>query len=306
MPMSPVREMHRLLGQKYPNLERVWANAIAQNGPGWEAELSYLIEQVFGGSPSARWEEAIDGYAEFCIEALRAQVFFEKHGRYQASNYAEVVQRCYHDADYMTRRYLPGQFLSHFVWPHHNKMLHRYLDELLPTLRADVKVFYEIGVGCGMYSLQTLRRLEGVQGVGYDISQYSTAFTRRVVDACGLRDRYEVSNQDIVAARPARTADFVINQEVLEHLEDPAGFIKGLLHTVRPGGWGYITAAVNAAHTDHIYLYRSPDEVRVHVTEAGWIVKDAQVESAYPEKPVALRPTIVGFLVQRPFDPPKA
>jgi SAM-dependent methyltransferase len=292
--------MQRLIQERYPTLARVWTNAIERNPPEWERELSGLITRVFGDEPSARWDEAVDGYAEFCTEAMRAQVYFERHGRYQATNYADVVRACYHDADYMQRRYLPGQFLSHFVWPHHNAMLHRYLTVLLPKFAGEVTTFYEIGVGCGMYSLQTLKRLPHVRGVGYDISTYSTDFTKRVIDACGLGGRYHVSNEDIVAHRPAAVADFVINQEVLEHLEDPAGFVKGLVHTVRPGGWGYITAAVNAAHTDHIYLYRSPDEVERQLVDAGWRIVDTQVESNYPEKPIERRPTIVGFLVQRP------
>ena len=91
----------------------------------------------------------------------------------------------------------------------------------------------------------------------------------------------------------------MISQEVLEHLEDPQSFVNGLYRSVRPEGWGYITAAINASHTDHIYHYRSPKEVQEQLEIAAWKVQDIQVEAQYLEKPEHLRPTIAGYLVKK-------
>ncbi|GAG91349.1 unnamed protein product, partial [marine sediment metagenome] len=101
-------------------------------------------------------------------------------------------------------------------------------------------------------------------------------------------------------SRPIETkADFIISQEVLEHLDDPQSFINGLYDATRVGGWGYITAAINAGHTDHIFLYRSPEEVRTQIEQAGWSIYDEQIESNYINKPVEIRPTIVGYLTRK-------
>jgi SAM-dependent methyltransferase len=297
---SQFQQLSNILQGRYPNYAPLWTISRAQFGDNWEKEISENIACVFGQQPGRMWDEAVDGYAEFCTEAVRAQVFFEKNGRYKATNYQEVLRDCYHSADYMERRYLPGQYLSHSVWPHHQRMLRHYIHDLLPRVATDVKLFYEVGVGCGMYSQVTLQTLPNTRGIGYDISDYALNFTYRVVKAHGLADRYDIRNQDIISKPIEEKADFVVSQEVLEHLEDPAAFIRGLFVATRPGGWAYITAAINAAHTDHIYLYRSPAEVRRQIETAGWQVLDEQVECNYPEKPAEVRPTVAGFLARKP------
>ena len=97
-----------------------------------------------------------------------------------------------------------------------------------------------------------------------------------------------------------RKADFVICQEVLEHLEEPDQMVNRLFDSVKSGGQGYITAAINAGHTDHIYLYRKPEEVEAQIAAAGWEVVDVQIESNYKEKPIEFRPTIAGYLTRKP------
>jgi hypothetical protein len=285
--------------KKYPSFANLWEKSREEFGAQWEREISENIAKVFGPDPSDRWNEAVEGYAEFCVEALRAHIYFEKHGEYKNKDYKQVLESCYKDSDYMEKRYLPGQYLSHYVWPHHQRMLARFVGEWLPALSPDVKKFYEVGVGCGMYSQRILQGMPGVTGVGFDISDYALKFTARVVQAHGCGERYQIRNQDIISKPIAEKADLVVCQEVLEHLEDPARFIVGLYEAVRVGGWGYITAAINAGHTDHIYLYRSPEEVKKQVEAAGWKILTSQVEVQYPEKPEHQRPTIAGYLARR-------
>jgi len=287
-----------LLLDKYPNYSPLWDIAEREAGESWKGEFSTHIERVFGPNGENGLKEAVDGYAEFCTEAIRAQIFFEKHSRYQATNYDEVLQQCYHSVDYMDRRYLPGQFLSHYVWPHHRQMLRSFVNDFLPKISAEVSRFYEVGVGCGMYSLKTLEAIPQASGIGFDISDFALNFTMRVVESHGFGGRYEIQNRDIIASPVEPPCDFVVSQEVLEHLEDPPSFIEALRSMTREGGYGYITAAINAGHTDHIYLYRSPQEVESQITEAGWTVMDSHVESNYPDKPEQLRPTVAGFLVR--------
>jgi hypothetical protein len=287
------------LRRRYPPFAGQWEETRRLFGERWERDFSALIARSCGANPSAAWDDVLDGYVAFTTDALRAQVFFERHGRYQASRYAIVNAECYQNADFMLRRYLPGLLLSHYVWPHHYRLLEGFRTRLLPGLRS-ARTFYEVGVGCGMYSLAALQALPDTTGVGIDVSPHALEFTDGLLRAHAMGHRYAVVTRDIVAEPGLEPADLVISQEVLEHLEDPPAFLRALRGLVRPRGTAYITAAVNAGHTDHIYLYRSPAEVRAQLEAAGWIVTDSQVESACLGKPPHLRPTVAGFLVRCP------
>ena len=299
MNMTAFQQLYELMRKKSAIHSSLWLKSREEFGEEWEREISINISRVFGETNNLQWEEAVSGYAAFCIDALKAQIFFEKNGRYKAASYADCLELCYHNPDYMKLRYLPGQYLSHYIWPHHQRMLRHYIKELIPEIRDEISLFFEVGVGCGMYSQKTLEGIPETLGIGFDISNYALEFTYRVAEAHGLSDRYEVRNQDIVEKIPEKKADFVISQEVIEHLENPESFISGLYKATRSGGWGYISAAVNAAHTDHIYLYRSPDSVKKQIEASGWKILDVQIEENYPEKPKEFRPTIAGFFVRK-------
>lgn len=299
MSVNCFKKLFEIMKNKSPLYAGLWKSSRQQFGDKWEQELSKNISAVFGDKYNEQWDEAINGYVSFCIDALRAQTYFEKNNSYKAKSYADCVEQCYHSPDYMKKRYLPGQYLSHYIWPHHQKMLQHFCNELLPKIKNDVSLFYEVGVGCGMYSQKTLENIPAAKGIGIDISNYSLEFTKRVAEVHGMGDRYEIYNKDVIKNPPSEKADFVISQEVLEHLEDPGTFIKALYNIAKDGAWGYITAAINAAHTDHIYLYRSPGEVRQQIEDAGWKVLDVQIEENYPEKPKEFRPTVAGFFVKK-------
>jgi SAM-dependent methyltransferase len=292
---SAFEKVNALVRKKYPNYADAWDRARAEFGEPWEREVSELILAQFGDDETS-WQAAVDGYATFCTDALRSQIFFERNGRYKASSYAEVAEACYHNPDFMFRAYLPGMLLSHFVWPHHHRMLRFFRTQMAAI---DVKSFSEVGTGCGMYSADTLRLFPAARGTGYDISAHALEFTDRVVRAFGLGNRYMTRVQDIVAT-PPEPADLVICQEVLEHLEDPAGFCKALFAMTRPGGHAYITAAINAGHVDHIYLYRSVEEVLAHIRDAGYEIVASAGELAYGGKPLELTPCLGGALARRP------
>lgn len=299
MKLSTFEQLFKVMGKKSPLFSTLWKKSQKEFGSNWEEEISENIKRIFGAEYNTKWDEAVKGYISFCTDALKAMNYFERFGKYKASSYEECLEMCYKSPEYMKLRYLPGQYLSHYIWPHHQRMLRRYLTEFLPSIKDNVSTFYEIGVGCGMYSQKTLEYMPQVKGIGYDISDYSLEFTDMVVKNHGLSDRYQVLNQNILETIPDTKADLVICQEVLEHIEDPQAFVDALYAVTKSGGYGYITAAVNAAHTDHIYLYTDPKEVEQQLLNSGWKIIKSQIEENYPEKPKKFRPVIAGYLTRK-------
>src|SRR5665213_200297 len=228
---------------------------------------------------------------------LRNQSFYEKHRRYKASSYAECVDAYYHNADHMIRCYLPGMYLSHLLWPQHYNMLRGFRDGMLRRLEKP-KLFFEVGVGCGMYSKVLLEHFPDIRGIGFDISPYALKFTEDLVTLFDHGDRYTIEQRDIRHGYH-ESCDFLVCQEVLEHLENPEEFCRWLYDMITPGGHGYITAAVNAAHSDHIFHFRDPLQLEAMLRAAGFQPKSLQEEFAAGYKTRELTPSLAGYLVER-------
>ena len=269
-------------------------------GDPWADEFAEALRRMFGEVGGTGWYEAIKGYGLFSMDALRYQAFFEKNGHYQASNYSEVKSERWDNSEFMLTNYMPGMFISYFLWPHHYRLICHYRSAVLSELakhESDYNSFCEVGVGTGIYSRETLEHLPNIAGRGYDISEHSLSFCRRGMQAFGLEHRFSLEQRNILSDTPEAT-DFLICQEVLEHLDDPASFCKGLFAMVRPGGAAYITAAVTAGHSDHIYLYENPNEARVQIEDAGFEVASETTEGAVNYNKI--QPRVSSFFCLRP------
>jgi len=64
--------------------------------------------------------------------------------------------------------------------------------------------------------------------------------------------------------------------EVLEHVEEPARFMGRIRELAAPGGYVFITTAINAPAVDHIYLFETPEAVRELVRSAGFAIEGEQ------------------------------
>ena len=241
---------------------------------------------------------AVDAYSRFALDALRLQAQFDKDGVYAARPYAAVVADVYANEAYMTSRYLPGLLLSNYLWPHHYRQV-RYFEEFFVAdmVRIGAESFCDVGVGTGLYSRLVLEAIPTVVGLGIDISPSSKAYAERHVAAFGAADRYQVELRNIVAD-PGPQVDRLVCVEVLEHLEDPEVFLRALRAMLRPGGKGFIGTALNAANADHIYLYRTIDEIRVQIARAGFTIDHGFFATAMPPAdPARPVPEVAAFMV---------
>ena len=266
-------------------------------GAQWAEEFELVVSALFPTAEAVAG--AVKGYATFSMQSMRLQAAFERERRYKAKTYDQAAGEVYFNEQHMMEEYLPGLLLSHFLWPHHYRQLRFFEVAFVDAMRvAGASSFVEVGIGTGLYSGLLLRRLPRVRGTGFDISPHSLRFTETQVAALGVADRYDVELRDVTAQPTEPGADWLVCVEVLEHLEDPVAFLRGLRATMAPGAKAFITAALNAAHADHIYLYRTPDDVLAQLTEAGFTLEQSFAGAAYkPPAPGVPVPQAAAFVV---------
>ncbi|MFZ5542147.1 MAG: class I SAM-dependent methyltransferase [Pseudomonadota bacterium] len=254
--------------------------ALESFGRPWAADFERTLESLLGDP--ATLASAAKGYAAFAFDSMRRQKAFESAREYPNKTYEQAAAEVYFNEKHMAEEYLPGLLLSHYLWPHHYRQIQFFDTAFLAAMALEERpVFAEVGVGTGLYSRRILERLQHAQGAGYDISPSSCAFAARHIAAVGASGRYDMRCQDILA-KPMEPTRWLICVEVLEHLEDPVSLLRALKSSLAPGGRAFITAALNAAHADHIYLYRNAEEVWQHLDKAGFALEQSFVGAAYP------------------------
>lgn len=266
-------------------------------GAPWATEFEELLQYLFPSEASL--VHAANGYSAFVMNSMRLQAEFEKNGDYQLKSFAEAAETVYFNEAKMMNEYLPGLLLSHYLWPHHYRQL-RFFDLAFvePMQLAGAKHFIEVGIGTGLYSQRLLRNNPETGGTGFDISTWSKTFSEIHLQAFGILDRYQIKLKDIALEKTETPSDWLICVEVLEHLEDPISFLTVLRNALKTGGSAFITAAINAAHEDHIYLYSSAQAVAEQLIKCDFSIEQYLVTTAYvPPKTGVLVPETAAFVV---------
>ncbi|MDA0740609.1 MAG: class I SAM-dependent methyltransferase [Bacteroidetes bacterium] len=285
-----------------PFLSKSYQSAVTLNGMSWRDAFLMLISKTF--KTEEEFQAAIKGYKKFIFESMRLQEEFNDSGRYQCTGYQEALDTTYNDMEYMLSEYLPGLFLSNFLWPHHvrqhNFYTNQFLSELKPRSQEKQLKFCDVGVGTGYYSLMTFEELSHVSGTAYDISDASLAFANQLIARNGYAQNFEAKKFDILTENTLPKFDFVICNEVLEHLERPQDFIHCLGEMLEDGGKMFLTAALNAANRDHIYLYEGIEDIRNQVLESGLKILSSGSFYAYGGASRSQRtPEVAAFIIAR-------
>lgn len=217
-----------------------------------------------------------DCYMTIVMDTLQEQIYFQKNGKYRHSSFAEVADAVYFNDDYMSH-YMYGLALTSFLWPNHLAM-HRFFKETLP--RSKTGKYLEIGPGHGYFLMEAMRLSAYTDFIGIDISETSIAQTRNLVAHFGreLQKPLQLECMDFLTADiPPAHYDAVVMGEVLEHVEKPDIFLKRIAQISKNDAWIFVTTCINTPAIDHIYLFKTPEELDILFQNCGLRAKQSLI-----------------------------
>lgn len=291
-----VAQLDSILHGRFKLFQDLVSQGISEFGEAWIEELEATIDNVFPEDDDL--VRAVEGYVAFVMDTMRRQIAFEREHAYPDLSYDEAAQAVYLDESYMRTQYLPGLLLSHYLWPHHYRLL-RFFDSAfaLEVEAAGAERFAEVAVGTGIYSRRLLGRLPGIRGTGYDVSPAVQGFAAVHLAGFGVYDRYDLRLEDVTAGSGEPTS-WIVCVELLEHMEDPIKLLGALRQLLNPGGRAFISTALNAPSPDHIYLYRDPSEVIVQLEQSGFVLEQSFCAPAFaPRRRGSVVPSVAAFIV---------
>ena len=154
-------------------------------------------------------------------------------------------------------------------------------------------------VGCGAGLLcEPLARL-GAEVVGIDAAPENIAAARAHAQGQGLAIDYRAGSIDALGPEPF---DLITSLEVIEHVDDPAAFVRGLADALAPAGL-LILSTPNRTPVSRLAMitlgeglgaiprgthdwdrFLTPDELRGHLESAGLEVLDTEGLSFSPAR----------------------
>lgn len=271
----------------YPSLSQLTGHVLDV----WPDHQAFLSSRF--ANDSAEFLSRIDDVARLCLRIVgddaatycrdykwmceilnEEEIYFRRNGSYRLSTFEQAYASVYGDDIYMAR-YVHGLLLSQVLWWNHAQTFDYYRTRFLATASPGSD-HLEVGPGHGLalYFAATDPRMATV--TGWEISNAGIESTQHCLDLFGVADRVALVQQSVLEPNVVPDAfDSILISEVLEHLERPDVALHTLGKALRPAGRLMINVPINSPAPDHIYLWRSPEEIKRFVEDCGWEVIDA-------------------------------
>ncbi len=191
----------------------------------------------------------------------------------QASFDANPIQEKLYDTSAKVDRgdYNVALLLSIIVSNHRLEIMQSLL-EFISFIKKPEGRIASVGMGTG-YELKLVHEsLPKWIIEGYDTDEKAHTDARKLLHYFNITDNIRFGGMFPDDRLSTDTLyDAILLCEIMEHLEDPSSFLKKMRTCLKPGGFIFVTMAVNIAQEDHIYLYASINECRKQLIECGLV-----------------------------------
>jgi ubiquinone/menaquinone biosynthesis C-methylase UbiE len=164
--------------------------------------------------------------------------------------------------------------LSQFLWPHHYQLYSFFID-CIDRSSDGVQRYLEIGPGHGLFlavAASNLHRARTLKAI--DISEGSLQVTSDLLRHFQIRVPVELCHQDATTLDAEQeTFEFITAGELIEHLNDPATFLRKLRRLLVRTGRAFITSCANCPDGTHAYRFNNVEEIRTMLVATGYRIE---------------------------------
>jgi len=230
-------------------------------------ELSQLIEKYFHNLKLSNKRIAED-YLKMIQDMRTEGLYFYRHGKYRCANQKIAEEYVYAKPEVMTY-YMNALLVSQIMWKHHFNIFMFFQNKLKSIFpnKSNLKIL-DIGPGHGFFSYLTKKEFSDYEKIDLvDISETSLEMTKKIIGYD--EDKINYFKKDVFDYDDTQKYDFIVLGEVLEHLDDPKQILSKLSKLLSPDGVIWLTTPTNAPALDHVYLFKTKEEVVKLVTDTG-------------------------------------
>jgi 2-polyprenyl-3-methyl-5-hydroxy-6-metoxy-1,4-benzoquinol methylase len=218
--------------------------------------------------------QAANAYNKMCMDFLREQIQFRKTGSYRIEDATIALSEVYNDINVM-RYYMVGLLISYIFWPNHYELF-RFFKLNLPK-SSKIMSYLEVGVGHGLFTSTLLKSIPSIKATLVDISKTSIEIAKEIINTFQVeKNNINYIHGDYLKINFDNTGfDFIIMGEVLEHVNNAPDFMTQTKNLLNKGGSVYLSTCANSPAIDHVYHFKSVDEIRNLIREHNFkIVKE--------------------------------
>ncbi len=267
--------LREIVRDRYPMMLRGLDEARSVAPEMVDQHFEECLRWLVNSSGDSALIDLVEGYVFYTIEVNRAQQAYEKRGAYECATFAEANARVYQQSDYM-KSYYWGVFAILFCWSHYVELMDFFLERFVRNLKSGCLI--EVAPGHGAWGLLAIKQAPTMYLEGWDISPASLEMAPRLAAGAGLNVRSTYKLGDATKIEHAKGKyDAAICSFMLEHLEQPGNFIKSFATALKPGALAYVSLALTAAQTDHIYEFQCESEGILLAEAAGFELLESRV-----------------------------
>ena len=213
-------------------------------------------------------ERVASDYLKMIKDMRTEGLYFYKHGKYRCDNQHIANEYVYSKPEVMTY-YMNALLVSQVMWKHHFNIFMYFQDNLKKLFKNHSKLsILDIGPGHGFFSFLVKKEFPDYEKIDIvDISDTSLEMTKEIIGFDGEKIKY--TKKDIFDYDDSNKYDFIVLGEVLEHLDEPKQILIKLSKLLKPGGLLWITTPTNSPALDHVYLFKTKEEVLLLISDSG-------------------------------------